>query len=238
MVGGKRWSRPTAPSTIALRPGPRRPRNLATQCGRQEVARVTTERGRRSLILPALLGLALVAPAASAGATQAKRYKAWEAAGDPAVPEFTDRRGSCNSSSFVNPRRDAWRCFVGSRIHDPCFENPGFDRQVICVASPWARTGVLVTSRLDPDDRFPPGPRRPWALGLVNGRGCVFVSGATNVVRGRRLNYVCRLRPFRLAGPPFLFGLPDRSRSTWTILLGRGYEPARLERVKIRAAWQ
>jgi hypothetical protein len=193
---------------------------------------------RLGLVLPALLSAVLLAPTPSAAATKTKRYKAWDAAGDPTVPEFTERRGDCNSSSFVNRRHDAWRCFVGSRIHDPCFENPVFDRELICVASPWARKGVLVTSRLDPDDRFPSSARRPWALRLANGRGCVFVSGASNFVRGRRLNYICRLRPFKSPRPPFLFGLPDRSRATWTILLGRSYEPVRFMRVKIRAAWR
>jgi hypothetical protein len=184
----------------------------------------------------AIAGLTVPSPAI--GATEVKRYRAWDAAGDPIVSEFTERRGSCNSGSFVNPRSDAWRCFVGHRIYDPCFENPVYDREVLCVASPWARTGVVVRSRLDPADRYPFTGFRAWALRLENGRGCVFVSGASGVVKGRRLNYVCRLRRFGVAGPPFLFGDPDRRRATWTILKANNYEGRSWRRVRIRAAWR
>ena len=191
----------------------------------------------------AVAGLAL--PFGAFAATDVKRYKAWDVAGDPTVPEFTERRGSCNSGSFVNPRSDAWRCFVGNRIYDPCFENPVYEREVICVASPWVRTGVVVRSRLDPADRYPIRGFRAWALRLKNGRGCVFVSGASSVVMGRRLNYVCRLRRFgedmncHLHGAAlFLFGTPDRRRATWTILQASNYEGRRWRRVLIRAAWR
>ena len=180
----------------------------------------------------------LMFPSSASAATEVKRYRAWDAAGDPIVPGFTERRGDCNSSSFVNPRSDAWRCFVGHRIYDPCFENPVYDREVICVASPWVRSGVVVRSRLDPSDRYPIRGFRAWALRLENGRGCVFVSGASGVVKGRRLNYVCRLRRFGLAGPPFLFGSPDRSRATWTILKANDYVGRKWRRVRIRAAWR
>jgi hypothetical protein len=187
-----------------------------------------------AIAVAAALALIMVVPAVGDAATQQKRYRAWDARGVATVQAMNERRGDCNSNSFINSRSDAWRCFVGNTILDPCFENPVFDREVLCVPSPWARSGTLVRSRLDPDDRFPLTRTRPWALRLVNGRGCVSVSGATTVVRGSRMNYICR--HFRTG--PFLFGAPNRSRPTWTISLGHTYEPARFKRVRIRAAWR
>jgi hypothetical protein len=192
--------------------------------------------GARTIALTAAaaLGLTLAVPPLSDAATRKKHYEAWDARGDPTVDEFKRRRGDCNSNSFINSRSDAWRCFVGNTILDPCFEDPVFDREVLCVPSPWARSGTLVRSRLYPDDRFPLSRTRPWALRLATGRGCVSVSGATNVVRGRRLNYICR----HFTTGPFLFGVPNRSRPTWTIMLGRIYEPKRFKRVRIRTSWR
>jgi hypothetical protein len=96
---------------------------------------------------------------------------------------------------------------------------------------------VLVHSRLDADNRYPI-KRFRWAFRLANGRGCVFVSGASNVVKGKRLNYVCRLRRFGVAGPPFLFGFPDRRRPAWTILKANNYLGKNWRRVRIHAAWR
>src|SRR4051812_11815481 len=54
------------------------------------------------------------------------------------------RSGDCSSSSFVDPaRKDAWRCFTGSFIRDPCFESPVFDDEVACVAAPWGHRAIV-----------------------------------------------------------------------------------------------
>jgi hypothetical protein len=143
-----------------------------------------------------------------------------------------NRSGDCESSSFVDPARtDAWRCFSGNFIRDPCFESPVVEDRVVCVTAPWARRAVVVDTSLDPSLRKDDPTVQVWAVKLAR-RRCRFVSGATNVVHGRRLNYVC--------GPngPFLFGRPDRRHPTWTILMARDYKGHGLHRVRIRKAWR
>jgi hypothetical protein len=144
------------------------------------------------------------------------------------------RELDCNSSSFVNPRLDAWRCFGRSYIHDPCFENLAEEEfgELLCVSSPWARSGVLALSALDYSDRFR-SRRHPWALVLTSGRRCRFVSGGTDAARGRRLNYICGAH----GGCLCLYGLPDRSRPTWRIFAG-GVMGRNWHRERIRVAWR
>jgi hypothetical protein len=182
----------------------------------------------------------LLFPAVGEAETSVERYRAWDAYGDPTISEFVERRGECASSSFALSRQDTWRCFSGNFIHDPCFEDlrNGNGREVICVASPWARRGVLLRDRLDYDNRTRVGGSRPWAIRTAAGRRCIWVSGASNVVRGRRLNYVCGRGDFGTFGSPFLFGLPDRRRPTWTIVQARSYDGRGWRRVRIRTAWR
>jgi hypothetical protein len=179
----------------------------------------------------ALAGWAL--PATANAATELRRFVAWQD-GRPAVTVDGRRNGSCDSSSYVNPRLDAWRCIAGHFIYDPCFENLAEEEygELLCVASPWARSGRIMFSALDYDDRFR-GRRGPWALEMSNGRRCIFVSGASDQVRGRRLNYVCRLS--RPGSCPCGYGLPPRTRPYWRLfvggLMGRGWHTERVRYV-------
>jgi hypothetical protein len=186
----------------------------------------------RTVCLLAVVGVSLGGGAGPvAGATKVKRYKAWTPGGDPVVGEFTERGGECSSSSYASRRSDAWRCFAGSSIHDPCFENPLNDREVVCVRSPWARAGTVLRSRLDPSERFPI-KAGPWYLVIRGGVRCGFVGGATSVVQGFRLNYVCGRRG------PYLFGKPIRTRPTWRIRMSRKPDGPRLRAVPVRVAWR
>jgi hypothetical protein len=171
-----------------------------------------------------------------AAATLTRRFDAWSADGEPALRVRGRRRGDCNSSSFVNGRTDAWRCFVGRFILDPCFESPVADDRVLCVRSPWTRWGWLVLDRLDYKLRDDSVRQPPWALVLTGGRRCGFVSGATGFARGRRLNYLCAAR----RGPrpcPCLFGRPDRRRPVWRIFAGDDVFGRGWRRLRIRTAW-
>ena len=173
----------------------------------------------------------LVGAETAAAATEVRRYRAWDSKGDPRVARFTERRGDCYTSSFQSARGDAWRCIAGNRLMDPCFENPMFDNEVLCVAAPWSREGVLVRSRLDPDDRFATTHPRPWALELRAHR-CVFLSGGTLVLMGHRLNYACG------RNGPGLYGVPIRKRPTWRIRSARTPDADRFPLVPIRVAWR
>jgi hypothetical protein len=188
----------------------------------------------RSICLGASTLLVLLAVSStSLGSTQVKRYHAWDSDdGNPTVGSWSERHGDCNTSSYVDPRLDTWRCFVGGSIQDPCFENPTDDGELMCVESPWARRGILVRSRLDPADRFP-YKAHAWAMRLSSGTRCGFVSGASAVVRGKRLNYACGR-----TGAAFLFGLPSHRRPTWTIIKARDPDGAGWKRTRIRAVWR
>jgi hypothetical protein len=141
--------------------------------------------------------------------------------------------GDCWTGSFVVHR--AYRCISGNQIRDPCFSDAAStsdDPTVLCVYSPFERIAVRlhVTGSMSRAHSAKPGGL-PWALRLYSGRRCVFIQGATTVVRGGRANYFC-------GGNVILFGSPNRSRRLWRIWQGRGYAGAGgLRRVAIRSAY-
>jgi hypothetical protein len=147
----------------------------------------------RTVVATVVLSLALSGgPSVAGAATELKRYTAWDPNGDPVVNAFSDATGDCTTESCKSSRSDAWRCFAGSQILDPCFENPLFEREVLCVPSPWAREGVVVRTQLDEANRGRRPGGRPWAVVLANGKRCGFLSGGTAVGPGsHRLNYAC-----------------------------------------------
>jgi len=63
----------------------------------------------------------------------------------------------------------------------------------VCAAAPWSRTLVRIALSEDLPRRDPSPLAAPpyWALVLASGARCTFISGATAVVRGFRLNYGC-----------------------------------------------
>lgn len=153
------------------------------------------------------------------------------------APQFSavdEDFGDCPSESFVNGRSDAWRCFVGDHILDPCFETPEAEDVVACVESPWTKRALLVEAELDYNDRYLDARPGSWALELTNGKRCVFVSGASTVVAGRRLNYFCGKR----GRGPYLFGSPDRSKPLWRIRMAKSSTGRGMRRVAVRIAWR
>ncbi len=50
---------------------------------------------------------------------------------------------------------------------------------------------------------------QPWGLRLVDGEECTFMTGATDVVAGMRLNYACT--------KGWGIGVPDRTKAVWQI---------------------
>lgn len=149
-----------------------------------------------------------------------------------ATPEYG---GSCASGSFMVSGADVFRCFAGNAIRDPCYVDDlagNDDRSVVvCVATPWDRSVVRLRISGDLDSAF--GARAnapPWALRLSSGTRCVFLEGATTVVRGQRLNYGC-------GNGRWLIGTPDRGRPTWRIRQVRGPTDSEPRRVSVAAAY-
>src|SRR5690606_34155740 len=90
----------------------------------------------------------------------------------------------------------ALRCANGSQIHDPCFVHGG--DTVVCPgegpdlgAAPACPTAIFTASILGSDAPLPSPSigTIPWRIELADGTTCRFVSGATTVYEGQRLNY-------------------------------------------------
>ena len=174
-------------------------------------------------------------PAAGRITTKATVFRAFTPDGAPAIP-VRSRRGYCYTGSLTVNRRDAWRCFVGNFIYDPCFSSANAPGVVIC---PNVQVSGGIRIRLTKAiprrfaDRGAPSLRnQPWNIQLSNGRHCAFSSGASNVVHGVRLNYFCG------SGVNFgLWGFPDRRTQPWTIRSAPFTATSLHQRRPIRHAW-
>jgi hypothetical protein len=180
------------------------------------------------------LALAAPAPASAAAPTQRATYTPFAAGGAlRAGLHAVDRAGECFTTSSLIGRRGVYRCITGNILRDPCYLDPAAaDPTVICVADPWRRTVVRIALR-DPLPADEPigAAGRPWALELASGARCVFVTGASQLAGGYRLNYVCdRDR--------FLFGLPRTSAATWRIRQSASAAGRRMRLVAIARAWR
>lgn len=195
--------------------------------------------GRRALII--LLALAAAAAAVPSAAwarrtTRAVVYRPFSPSGALRMRGPT-RSGYCWTSSLTTARRDAWRCMAHNEISDPCFSSKRNRRFVACATAPWRNRGIrLRLTRRLPRSMANHGRvsrhQRPWALQLYNGRRCLFSSGASSIVDGRRLNYFCTG-----GGKMGLWGLPSRRTEPWTIFRAPYTARHLSRRAAIRRAW-
>jgi hypothetical protein len=148
------------------------------------------------------------------------------------------RRGYCwTGSGAAYLRRDAWRCFIGNEIYDPCFADPSGSVTGFVVCSfwmPWSNrvVKILLTRRLPASQRNPGGAvtrRDPWAVKLRSGKGCTTFTGATGTIAGKGVHYGC-------VGGGYLLASPRRAR-TWTITYAASYKARSTRRVAIAEAW-
>jgi hypothetical protein len=147
------------------------------------------------------------------------------------------RSGDCPSGSEATTRRDAWRCFSGNFVYDPCFSSTHDRGVVVCPEAPWLKRGVEIhltkpLARAQGNHAAPSQSLQPWALELSDGLRCLFADGATNVVEGQRLNYFCGR-----ASKEGLWGLPDRTSTPWTILIAPFQAMSLSQREAIGHAW-
>jgi hypothetical protein len=184
----------------------------------------------RHAIWTSVLAAAVAAGGAGASApTVLRTYMPFDEATHARVKGAAS--GYCWTGSLSDVRADAWRCFIGNSIYDPCFSAGG--SFVLCpVAGPWAPEVVkIVLTRKLPrgaaNHAGDPKRSRPWAIRTTSGLRCTFLDGATEAVGGKRLNYGCR------AGAG-LYGDPRRATVMWTILARKS---GRLEPIGIAEAW-
>ena len=172
-------------------------------------------------------------PALAGTTTQTHIYQAFSGSGRPTVRITSILRGSCWSSSLAAGRDDAWRCMSGNYIFDPCFSSPKAQGVVLCVVSPWSRSGVeiVLTKRLpNPYAGRPSTTGLPWAIQTSAGLRCGFVTGGTAALRGGRANYGCNSNEW-------LWGAPFRSSEPWMIYAAAVDAKRLSKRVKIAVAW-
>jgi hypothetical protein len=124
------------------------------------------------------------------------RYPAFQSGAlTPGLSIRQTRRGYCWTGSLVTGRSNAWRCFTGNFIRDPCFSDPSDGVPVVvCPRAPTDRR--LLRIRLTKPLPWGYGnsgrlSRYPWTIVRRDGVACNFATGATVVVRGKRLNYLC-----------------------------------------------
>jgi hypothetical protein len=95
----------------------------------------------------------------------------------------------------------AYRCFAGNTVYDPCWAQKAAVPTVLCVADPWSAAVVKLTvsSSLSPIPAEG-GTVEPWAVQLGGGQRCVMVQGAHGAFRGHVIDYFCGQGLFLLRG--------------------------------------
>lgn len=167
----------------------------------------------------------------------------------PTLEVTAEETGDCDHTSLdAAARPDAWRCYPGGGVLDPCFENPFGDVDqpavLACSSSPFATDIISFTTAAPlprdtdkadgtdavplPDDVERPDPL-PWALELANGERRVILSGATQVFAGMRVNYGCE-------GQGSVIGEVDESDTVWLVQY-LAPDGVATELVEVRAAW-
>jgi hypothetical protein len=189
----------------------------------------------------AAIGAAL-AGAALAGATPAGApptrtrtiiYQAFTASGKPAIHVTSTSRGRCNGGSVAINRADAWRCFAGNFVYDPCFSSSKAAGIVLCPLGPWTSSGaeIKLTARLSGANKGKPSTAgHPWAIQTSADR-CVAATGATSILDHLRANYYCQTTKNAL------WGYPSRTSEPWTIYSAPGTATNLTRKVPVRVAW-
>jgi hypothetical protein len=169
-----------------------------------------------TIICAIALGASAPAPAQTPKHTVVMLFTPWSAGALRQGFAVASRgKGSCWTQSLSTNRPDAWRCFEGDDILDPCFSGAARSAFVACADDPFSKRVVLLQlTKPLPGDKNPTTawlqPKgEPWALRLTNGDSCYLVTGATDVVAGLRMNFECK-------GDGWIIGFPDRSAALWS----------------------
>jgi hypothetical protein len=95
----------------------------------------------------------------------------------------------------------AYRCFAGNFLYDPCWAERAGTPTVLCLAVPWSMT-VIRLGLSAPLGAIPPAPApsEPWGVELAGGQRCALLQGAHSVFDGRVIDYYCSSRLSLLRG--------------------------------------
>jgi len=179
---------------------------------------------------------AATTPTTATAATESRIFTPVSLSGTPTIKITKTADGRCWEGSLVAPRREAWRCFLGNDIEDPCF-TAGYEDVICPTGGPWTGEGIEirlsepVSSAPNTNESQQPESVNPWALELTDGKRCILASGATSVVDSLRQNYLCL--PL---GSLSLYGSPKRETTPWTIYSGTA-SASQLTTTTIRVVW-
>jgi len=191
------------------------------------------------MIRPAsvLIVAALVAAATASAATTTTKthiYQAFTSSGKPAIKITKTVTGTCNGGSAAINRNDAWRCFAGNFVYDPCFNSSKANGILVCPGNPWSTSAVelkLKGKLTLGNTKKPSTSGMPWAIETTTGLKCAIDTGATTVVQKQRLNYFC------VKSKDGLWGSPSRKHEPWTIYIAPGTTTKLSTTVGIQTAW-
>jgi Bacterial Ig domain len=169
---------------------------------------------------------AAAAASVSAAATHIVEVAPVEPNYQPKASLHTIAGGSAgNCSAGSDSAGNAYRCFAGNGVYDPCWadDGDGATPAVICQGRPWetsATTLTLTQGGLEPFPSAPPSidQSEPWGVQLSTGERCLAAQGAhTTLDRGRRVvDYSCE-QPGRRVDYRVLVRGIDRAHGSWTI---------------------
>jgi hypothetical protein len=122
----------------------------------------------------------------------------------------TLKHGSCSAGSEATG--DAYRCFAGNAVVDPCWVEHSRDF-VACLTAPWSFKVIQIhVSKGYQNAGYTKKPARlPWGVQVTDGRQCVLAQGASGTVGGKRINYFCTNATY------VLYGNVNRTAEVWTI---------------------
>lgn len=116
----------------------------------------------------------------------------------PQIPS-EERSGYCWTNSNIIQRSDVWRCMIGNEIFDPCYTVQD-KTTIVCGSLPDIDKPSGFVLKLTQPLPTPDVPKNPSSsasmIELEDGTICDFISGAsgaTDGVRGERINYSCRI---------------------------------------------
>jgi hypothetical protein len=148
---------------------------------------------------------------------------------DSSLRVVSTTQGNCPDQSSATSRPDAYRCFAGNEVADPCFadtESAG-SNQVACVGAPNEVMVVTLTSPLSPSAPDTATEDPPFLLILADGTACHASTGAGPDPRnGVDATMYCG------SGETFVWGQPDSSADTWTVRVGTDTGPLTTARVR------
>ena len=110
-------------------------------------------------------------------------------------PSGPTTAGSCSGGANTFEDANAWRCFKGDEIYDPCFSIKDKPGAVVCDADPSSgKAGFLVKlkgplpKRDGIDETM---AKRPWIMKLADGAVCRPMDGAVGTIVGLEVGWNC-----------------------------------------------